>query len=295
MLKNDENEKLSELLRCWKGIVPSPALYERIKTRIPARKSIWENIRSIAFSKKTIFRFVEVVVIVTIVVLFYQLGKGPEIEILDDLAVVNLYLKQHEGVADQLISADQATKPIGQRTMSRRDILYYEFIDDYSKLRGPGLILRGPQSSAEDTSPAFPALSSGQTLTLSQAMETVDFDFIAPPQLHSRFSLQSIRKIEDFNCLQFLYSDGQTALSLFQQPADSVHALLAEDFREYAVFLNKSESGPDRKEDKQGTILAWSCGDIFFVLIGQEDLAHLMEIAQSVSELQEEAGAKNIN
>lgn len=285
--ENNENTKLSELLQSWEGIYPSPAMYERVKVQIKGQESFWKRIRTYFFTTKTIFRFVEVAVVVIVVVLCSQLLQKPAPENLDDLAVINLYLEQHQGGADQIESRQESPQLTGQKVLSRRDILYYEFIDDYSKFRGPGLILRGPQSSPELDISKVPSVSKGRTLSLAQARRTVDFELIAPPQLHTRFELESIIKIEGFKCLQLLYSDSLGTLSLFQQSTDSEESLVVNDFREYAVFRS-AKLGDSTREQSKGTILAWNSGNVFFVLIGQADMSELMAIAQSVSDFQEQ-------
>jgi hypothetical protein len=289
-LDDKKNRRLSELLRSWKGIEPSPAIYERLKTRIKKEGTLWKRIRHSLFSKRAVILIVEAATVVAIVFLFNHLWRKPEIKIHDDLTVANFYLKQHHGVTDHLVSRDSITQPIGQGLMSHRDVLYYEFIDDFSKLRGPGFILRGPQSSFNKDLSTLPAISKGQTLSLSQALKSVNFELIAPPQLHTGYELLSIRKIEDFNCLHLLYSDGFATFSLFQQPSDSKDFLGAEDFREYVVFSNKKR-GERREGNGTGMILAWHSRNVFFVLVGQQDLSELMKIAQSVSDTQERNGS----
>ena len=288
-----ENTKLSELLQSWEGINPSPAMYERVKARIKGQDSFRKRINTYFFTKKTILWFVEVAVVVVVVVLCSQLFQKPAPKIFDDLAVINLYIEQHRGATDQIVSMEHSPQPAGQKLMSRRDILYYEFIDDYSKFRGPGLILRGPQSSLETDISKVPSISKGRTLSLAQARRAVDFELIAPPQLHTRFELLSIRKIEDFNCLQLLYSDGLGTLSLFQQSSDSEEALIVKDFREYAIFRS-AELGDRTEGQSKSTILAWNSGNVFFVLIGQNDMAELMTIAQSVSDFREQIESLNL-
>lgn len=214
--ENSENTKLSELLQSWEGINPSPAMYERVKARIKGQDSFRKRLNTHFFTKKTLFRFVEVAVVIIIVVLSGQLFQKSAPKNLDDLTMINLYMEQHRGATDQIASMEHSFQPVGQKLMSRRDILYYEFLDDNSKFRGRGIILKGPQSSLETDISKVPSISKGRTLSLAQARRAVDFELVAPPQLHTRFELVSIRKIENFNCLQLLYSDSLGTLSLFQ-------------------------------------------------------------------------------
>jgi len=291
--EDKENTKLSDLLQTWGDIEPSPAMHERVKTRIKEQDSFWKRLNTYFFTKKTIFRFVEVAVVVIAVVLFNQLFQKPAPKSLDDLAVINLYMEQHQGATDQIESRQRPSQPAGQKLLSRRDILYYEFIDDYSKFRGPGLILRGPQTPQETDISTVPTISKSRTLSLAQARRTADFELVAPPQLHTRYELENIRKIEGFKCLQLLYSDGLGTLSLFQQSSDGEDALVVKDFREYAVFRS-AELEDSAKRQSKGTILAWNSGNVFFVLIGREDMSELMTIAQSVSNFQEQIESLNL-
>lgn len=291
--EDSENTKLSELLQSWEGINPSPAMYERVKARIKGQESFWKRLNTYFFTKKTILWFVEVAVIVVVVVLCSQLFQKPAPKMFDDLAMINLYMEQHRGAADQIVSMEHSSQLVGQKLMSRRDILYYEFLDDYSKFRGRGIILKGPQSSRDTGISPVSVITMSRTLSLAQAGRAVDFKLIVPPQLHTRFELVSIRKIEDFNCLQLLYSDGLGTLSLFEQSSDSEEALIVKDFREYVVFRS-TELGDRTEGQSKGTILAWNSGHVFFVLIGQNDMAELMTIAQSVSDFQEQIETLNL-
>ncbi len=291
--EDSENTKLSKLLQSWEGINPSPAMYERVKARIKGQDSFWKRFNTYLFTRRTIFRFVEVAVVVVVVVFVSQLFQKSAPKNLDDLAMINLYMEQHRGATDQIVSMEHSSQPVGQKFMSRRDILYYEFLDDYSKFRGRGIILKGPQSSLDTSISPVSAITMSQALSLAQAGRAVDFELIAPPQLNTRYELESIRKIEDFNCLQLLYSDGLGTLSLFQQSSNSEEALIVKDFREYAIFRSLELEDHTEGQSK-GTILAWISGNVFFVLIGQNDMVELMTMAQSVSDFQEQIESSNL-
>jgi hypothetical protein len=119
-----------------------------------------------------------------------------------------------------------------------------------------------------------PAISNGHSLTLPEARETIDFDFVAPARLHPGYSLDQIRRIENRDALQMLYTNGINSISLFEQPLDGQSSLEPQDFREYAVFQNKGQNG---------TILAWMDGSLSYVLIGNVEMSQLMNMAQSIS------------
>ena len=155
------------------------------------------------------------------------------------------------------------------------DLLYYELPDGGPESMRPGIIVRGPLSQGQTSSPKAPTISNGHMLSLSEAKEAADFDLVAPPWLHPYYRLDQIRAIEDCDTLQLLYTDGINSMSLFEQPLDGRRGLEPKDFREYAVYRNEEQMG--------GTILAWRDGALSYVLIGNIDLSQLMDMAQSIS------------
>jgi hypothetical protein len=193
----------------------------------------------------------------------------------DDSATINLYLKEHKDVIAQHASLSSAAIQPTQMRLSRHDILYYEFLDDGPDFMSPGIIIRGPSSKQEIDSPEAPAISNGHTLTLSEARKTANFNLVSPSWLRPCYRLDQIRRIEGRDALQLLYTDGINSLSLFEQPLDGQRRLEPRDFREYAVYRNKEQTG--------GTILIWRDDSLSYVLIGNTELSQLMDIAQSIS------------
>ena len=158
--------------------------------------------------------------------------------------------------------------------INQDDILYYEFLDDGPENMRPGIIVRGPSSQQKVIPPEAPAISNGHTLTLSEARETSNFDLVAPPRLYPGHRLDKIRRIEDRDAMHLSYSNGIDRISLFEQHLDGEHQLVAQDFREYAVYLNKGQGG--------GAILAWRDDTLSYVLIGNVEMSQLMDMAQSI-------------
>jgi len=193
----------------------------------------------------------------------------------DDSATINLYLREHRDVIARHVSLRPARPQPMQMDVSQDDILYYEFLDDGPEYMRPGIIVRGPLSQREIGSPEAPVISNGQTLSLFEAQETADFELVAPPRLHPGYSLEQIRRIEGRDGLQLLYTDGINSVSLFEQPLDGQRGLSRQDFREYAVYRNKGQAG--------GTILAWRDDVRSYVLIGNNEMSQLMDMAQSIS------------
>ena len=193
----------------------------------------------------------------------------------DDSATINLYLKEHRDVIAQHASASPATpQPLGIN-VDQQDILYYEMYDDQPEYMRPGIIVRGPSSQRQINSSEAPTISNGHTLSLSEARKVADFNFVSPSWLRPCYRLDQIRRIEGRDALQLLYTDGINSLSLFEQPLDGQRKLEPRDFREYAVYRNKGQTG--------GTILTWRDDFLSYVLIGNTELSQLMDIAQSIN------------
>jgi len=275
--------RLSEVLQTWKGIEPSPMMYEKLKTRIKAAESSWRRVLTYSFAKQAALRFGEVVAIVVLTLLISHLLQKPAPpKARDDLATINIYLKEYQGAVAETISEELSTRPAARMYAGRDDILYYEFLDKFPKFTKSGLIIWGPLHREKISLPKAPAISKGRILTLPQARNVVDFDPVAPPRLEHGFILDSIRKIDDYNSLHLLYTNGLDTISLFEQPSNGKGGLTVQDFREYAVYPSV-ELDAGSKGQGRGTILAWSNGTLSFVLIGKTDMSQLMDIVQSIS------------
>jgi len=279
-----QQTRLSEVLQTWKGIEPSPLMYEKLKARMKAPESSWRRIFAYSFARKAALRFVDVAAIVVLTLLITHLLQkpAPTPKVRADLFNISFYLKEHREAVSQTVSAELPVQPSTRVHVGRDDILYYEFLDDFSRFPRPGLILRGPMSQREISLSKAPTISKGRILTIPQAQNAVDFDPVVPMQLPHDYILDNIRKVDDYNSLHVLYTRGKDTISLFEQPVSGKGGLGAQDFREYAVY---SKVEPDAGSEGQGrwTILAWSSGTLSFVLIGKEDMSQLMDIVQSVS------------
>ncbi|MHC4154046.1 MAG: hypothetical protein ACYST6_03840 [Planctomycetota bacterium] len=192
----------------------------------------------------------------------------------DDSAIINFYLREHQDVVARTASLNLSPPQPARMRVSRHDILYYEFLDDPYESMRPGIIVRGPASQREIKAPEVPIISNGHTLTLSEAKEAFNFDFVAPPRLHPCYMFDQIRKIEGRDAMQLLYTDGLNSVSLFEQSLDGELGLSPQDFREYAVYRNEGQGG--------GTILAWKDDALSYVLIGNIEMSQLMDMAQSI-------------
>jgi hypothetical protein len=277
-----QTKRLSEVLRSWKGIEPSPLMYDKLKTRMSASGSSWRKIFSLSTLRKAAFKFAEVAAIVAVTLLVsHQLQKSaPKAPA---LAPINFYLMEHQEAVVQTASAELSELPTARIPVDRGDFLYYEFIDEYPSAARPGVILRGRPSQKDVKPPETPPGSKEQIITLEQARKAVGFPFVAPQRLHPGYILDSVRKIEDRKCLHLLYTNGIDTLSLFEQPANGEQALGAKDFREYAVFRSVEPVPGQVNGQGRVTILAWINDGVSLVLIGKGDLSQLMDTGQSVS------------
>lgn len=193
----------------------------------------------------------------------------------DDTATINLYLKEHQEVVAQHASMNQDTAQPAQMRVNKHDILYYESFDNGPEYMSPGIIVRGPSTQLQTASSEAPVISNGHTMILSEAIESTNFDLVAPPCLYPYYRLDQLRKIEGRDALQLIYTNGINSISLFEQPLDGRRGLAPKDFREYAVYQNKGQGG--------GTILAWRDETLSYVLIGNIEMSQLMDMAQSIS------------
>jgi len=285
----EQLKKLSEVLHTWKGIEPSPHLYENLRSRAESKESFWGNVFASSFIKKVAFRFAEIAAVVVLTLFIGHLLQKPVPVPGGALDTINLYLTKHQGAVLRTVS-EESTSEIETRISVPREVFYYyEHIDGFPRYSRPGVILKGPSKYQwEIPKPDSPSISKGAIIDLPQARKAVDFEPVAPIRLHPGYILDSIRKIEDYNSLHLIYTNGINTLSLFEQSLDGQVGLAAKDFREYAVYRSNQTAQDKRIEPDKATILAWRNGSVSFILIGNEDITRLMEIAQAVSTVNKE-------
>ncbi len=268
-------EDLLHVLAKQEGLEPSALMYEKLKTRMKTYESFWGRTFTNPFVRKVAFQLVEVAAIVALTLSVSHWFLKPAPVIRDDSAVINFYLREHQGVVARTASLNLSPPQPARMRVSRRDILYYEFFDERPEFMRPGIIVRGPSSQRTVIPPEAPAISNGHTLTLSEARKNVNFDLVSPSWLYPGYMLDKIRRIEGRDALHLLYTDGINTVSLFEQPLDGERGLGPQDFREYAVYRNKGQAG--------GAILAWRDDALSYVLIGNAEMSQLMDMAQSIS------------
>jgi len=267
--------RLSGVLESWEALEPSPVMYEKLQARMKTHATFGARTFRNPLVRKVAFKLAEVAAIVAITLsLSHWLGK-PAPQIRDNSATINFYLKEHQDIVAQTVSANISTPPAARMRVDRHDVLYYEFLDDPYEFARPGIIVRGPSSEQPASSPEVPAIANGHTLTLSEARKAANFDLVSPPRLHPGYMLDQIRRIEGRDALHLLYTDGINTVSLFEQPLEGQRGLAPQDFREYAVYRNKGQAG--------GAILAWRDNALSYVLVGNAEMSQLMDMAQSIS------------
>ncbi|NOR15288.1 MAG: hypothetical protein GQ544_06265 [Candidatus Aminicenantes bacterium] len=276
--------RLSEILQIWERPEPSPRLMEKIKSRIEEDESRSRRIFTSNFFQKAALRFAEIAAIVVLAFIFAYFLRKPTPVIQDYSTAINLYLTEHQEAVMQTVSQELSTQPTVRISIHRDDILYFEHIDGLSSRARPGIIFRGEEKFSEEFSPSDPhSISKGKVLTLLEAQNEVDYAVVAPARFHPGYILDSIRKIEDFNSLHMVYTNGIDTTSLFEQPLNGDHGLAAQDFREYAIYRSVEPSFEGEKTQDKATILAWTRGALSFVLIGKMDMSQLMDIAQAIN------------
>jgi len=277
-----QSKKMAGVLRIWKAEEPPKDLYDRLKSGLESRESRWRKVLTPAFAWKSALRFAEVaaVVFITLAVSRYFQKPAPA-RPEDDLATINFYMTEHQEAVLQTAAAESAGRQPARVTLSRDDIMYYEFIDDYRGISRPGVILSGPTSPREPKSANTDStISSAKAMTLPQARKAVSFEPVGPSRIHPGYILDTITKVAGRDSLHLLYTNGIDTFSVFEQPLGGDQGLATKDFREYAVYRS-SVSGEGPVNQAGTTILAWKNTHVSFVLIGREDMSRLMEIAQA--------------
>ena len=275
---------LYNVLHRWKSIDPPPQMYRNLVSRIEKKESFWGTVFTPAVLRKTAFRCAEVVVIAGLTLVIAHVLRKPSPILEQAVDTINLYFTEHQDAVLRTASRETAPLTKARIAVQPEDFLYFEHIGGFPGRIRPGVILRGaPGSQREPQSPEPSPFDRGEVLDLAQARQAVDFEPVAPVRMFPGYVLDSIRKVEDFNSLHLIYTNGLNTLSLFEQPLYGEQRLAAQDFREYAVYRS-SEPGADRPAAlNTSTILAWRNGSVSFVLIGQEDMSCLMDMAQAVS------------
>ncbi|UCC99939.1 MAG: zf-HC2 domain-containing protein [Phycisphaerales bacterium] len=277
--------RLSEVLQTWKGIEPSPGMYETLKARLTETESspsAWSRVFAHNFAKKAVFWPAEVAAVVLLTLFIRDLLQKPAPKVPDDLTTIDFYVQEHQEVTVQTVSEETSKQPTAQMFVSRDDVFYYEFVEKFPKFTEQGLIISGPPKREKIHSTKGLAISKGHMLPTPLPWDVVDFDPVVPPRLQHGFVLDSIRKIADYNSLHLLYTKGTDTLSLFEQLSQGKGGLAVQDFREYATY-GPAEFDTGSKEQGRVTILAWTNGPLSFVLIGKQDMSRLMDIMQSIS------------
>ena len=284
-------KQLSGVLQSWKAEEPPGNLYERLQAGLESRESWWRKVWTPAFAGRAVLRFAEVAVVVFVTLAVSRHFQKPSpARPDDDLATINFYMTEHREAVLQAASMEPAERQAARVTVSRDDIMYYEFIDDYRQISRPGVILRGPTSQRDSrTADTGSGIANAKALTLPQARKAVGFDPVAPSRIHPGYIIDTITKVAGRESIHLLYTNGIDTFSVFEQLLDGEQGLAAKDFREYAVYKSSS---PDEIAGNQAgtTILAWKNTHVSFVLIGRADMSRLMEIAQVFT-----AASKSIN
>lgn len=195
---------------------------------------------------------------------------------------VNFYISEHENTLKhatlQRVALPRET-PI-RIPIRRENIMYYDEISGASKEPEDfsSLILKSKSGwNKEDAEgKSHEEVLDGKTLTLEEAKESVSFDIIAPSVIRGDHQLTMVRKSKDKECIQLVYSNGPSVISLFEQPLEVSEKLNRRDFKEYILRLANNEG--------RMAVLGWITEQLSFNLIGEITLSELMKIAEEIQE-----------
>jgi hypothetical protein len=192
---------------------------------------------------------------------------------------VNFYLKQHENAI--MRASHSIEPPRSGIELGYEDVFYYDAARGLGRERPgeTGIFLRAPRRSVypERREPSqADEISNGHSLSLREAQESVSFEVAAPQILHPGYFLENIRRIEGKECLQLIYTNGISTLSLFEQAFRSEEKFHSGDLREYVLY--------SRGNGEPVNIIGWNSAEVSFTLIGEEDLPHLMGIIRAIQE-----------
>ena len=202
---------------------------------------------------------------------------------------INFYLKEHENAVMQVaqsdiprIGADYSIQP-SQRgiELGYEDVFYYDGVRGMDgELPGErGVFLRAPHHSsipARKKPSRLTDIANGHNLNIQKAQEAISFKIVAPQTLYPGYFLESIRKVEGRECIQLIYSNGISMLSLFEQALESKEKFHSGDFREYIMY--------SKENGEAVNIIGWNSTEVSFTLIGEEDFSHLMGIIRAIQE-----------
>jgi hypothetical protein len=190
---------------------------------------------------------------------------------------INLYLKEHEKAIKKATYSGHPSR--SGIDLGYEDLLYYNTVRG-SQREWPGeagIILRSPHyynyTTPTEQSPAVDIVN-GKRLSLEEAQEAVGFKIIKSQFLYPGYFLESIKKIEGRECLQLVYTNGISTISLFEQALTSGEKLQSSDFREYVLY--------SRKGIRPVNIIGWNSAEVSFTLIGDQELSYFLDIIREI-------------
>lgn len=290
-------QNTKEILSMWDEVDPPDELFKRFEARLAEEERRGETKSFLPFrrlSSKWLYASATAVCFITAVILGLYILLSREDSTLPKAAYdyssyrqgevwVSFYISEHEKTLKHAAvqkAAFPREAPI-RIPFRRENILYYDEISSESEeLKGrSGLILKsesGWKGKEEAEEESHEDVLSGETLTLEEARKSVSFEVIAPSVIRGEYRLEMVRKDRDKECVQLVYSNGPSVISLFEQPLKASEKLGRRDFREYILRLAKNEG--------RMAVLGWVTERLSFNLIGEMALSELMKIAEEIQE-----------
>ena len=261
-----------EMLGAWVEINPPEELFSKFEARLAEEAKRGEvksflpfrwlssPILGISFhSTKWIYVSATAVCFITAVILMFYILLSREERTLPKTAYdydsykqgdvwVSFYISEHEKTLKHAALQRTAALPreVPIRVPFRREnILYYDEISEGSEeLKGQsGLILKSESGweKEEAEEDVHKQILNGETLTLEEAGKSVSFDIIAPAVIRGEYHLDMVRKAKDKECVQLVYSNGLSVISLFEQPLEAREKLDRGDFRNIYFDLQRTK------------------------------------------------------
>jgi hypothetical protein len=284
-----------EMLGAWDEVDPPEELFDRFKARLAEeiRRREAKSLPTLRWpSSKWLYASITVVCFIAsltlgLYILLSREGSISPGTVRDYRSYgqgdiwVSFYISEHERTLKQ-VSLQKAPSPRGapiRVPLRRENILYYDEISGESEeLKGrSGLILKSRSGwKGETEGESHKEFLSGEALTLEEARRSVSFDIVAPSIIGGEYRLRMIRKARDKECVQLVYSNGLSVISLFEQPLGAREKLGRRDFREYILRLAKNKG--------RMAVLGWVTEHLSFNLIGEMALSELMRMAEEIQE-----------
>jgi hypothetical protein len=289
----DEQQRLDTILSMRQKFEPPYSMYANLQEKLQKYHS--KRFGVLWLMKRLAIQFAVLFIIVTATLIIDRSFLTKRMITTKPDVAINLYLIKHREATIHLASLE-STPESPSFSVHQDDILYYEKLRKDTDMveSESGLILKGKDSNQTFSFPKRKSLIKKKRIgkfslydikhpkqrflekstSLDKIHNSLNFEPVAPLKLYPGYILMEIKKIQEKQCVQLIYTDGIHTLSIFQQAAGRMDGLFPQDFREYALY--QSAKGND------ATILAWKDTRLMYVMVGNRDMSLLMDLAKSI-------------